>query len=97
MITVILKLVTFNNTQNILCTLYILTAIKNAKVAFLLITFVFSNIFRQNEFYLEEKSFLNKLTTFCIILVDYFIFKIQKQNLGRKAKVAGFFTMQSAG
>lgn len=76
---------------------YILTAIKNAKVAFLLITFVFSNIFRQNKFYLEEKSFLNKLTTFCIILLDYFIFKIQKQNLGRKAKVAGFFTMQSAG
>ena len=37
------------------------------------------------------------MTTFCKILVDYFIFKIQKQNLGRKAKVAGFFTLQSAG
>ena len=54
----------------------VLTAIKNAKATFLLITSVFSNVFRQTEFYLEEKSFLNKLTTFCIILVDDLIFKI---------------------
>ena len=69
----------------------ILTAINNAKVTFLLITFVFSKIFRQNKFYLEEQSFLNKLTTFCIILVDDLIFKIWKATPWSKSKSRRIF------
>ena len=70
---------------------YILTAIKNAKATFLLITSVFSNIFRQNKFYSEDKSFLNKLTTFCMKLVDNLIFKFWKAIPWSKSKSRRIF------
>ena len=73
------------------CTRYILTAIKNAKATFLLITSVFSNMFRQNKFYSEDKSFLNKLTTFCMKLVDNLIFKFWKAIPWSKSKSRRIF------
>ena len=78
------------NFQNMIM-VYILTAIKNAKATFLLITSVSSNMIRQNKFYSEDKSFLNKLTIFCMKLVDNLVFKIWKAIPWSKSKSRRIF------